>query len=138
MAASLSVQSPFLSNLRCDFETMQSRKELISDHGDPITLLNAFNEWLQVFKKNSIFIKLEKFIWFFLPKVKDSNQNSRNWCKRKGLEEQRFYEISKLKKQFYEILKVVLALKSRIKMGFFLFITVNATICGLFSPRMHI
>jgi hypothetical protein len=49
MAASLSVQSPFLSNLRCDFETMQSRKELISDHGDPITLLNAFNEWLQVF-----------------------------------------------------------------------------------------
>jgi hypothetical protein len=28
---------------------LQSRKELISDHGDPITLLNAFNEWLQVF-----------------------------------------------------------------------------------------
>jgi hypothetical protein len=48
MAASLSVQSPFLSNLRCDFDTMQSRKELISNHGDPITLLNAFNEWLQV------------------------------------------------------------------------------------------
>ncbi len=33
MAAALSVQSPFTSNLRCDYETMNSRKELISDHG---------------------------------------------------------------------------------------------------------
>lgn len=48
MAAALSVQSPFVSNLRCDYETMQVRKELISDHGDPLTLLNAFNEWIQV------------------------------------------------------------------------------------------
>jgi HrpA-like RNA helicase len=48
LAAALSVQSPLLSNLRCDFETMQSRKEFISDQGDPITLLNAYNEWIQV------------------------------------------------------------------------------------------
>lgn len=52
MAAALSVQSPFLSNTRCDFETMQSRKELISDHGDPLTLLNAYNEWVQVKNAN--------------------------------------------------------------------------------------
>jgi HrpA-like RNA helicase len=85
MAAALSVQSPFVSNLRCDYETMQSRKELISDHGDPLTLLNAYNEWIQ---------------------VKTSSGNSFKWCKRRGLEEQRFYEISKLKKQFCELLQV--------------------------------
>lgn len=48
MAAALSVQSPFVSNLKCDYETMQLRKQFISDHGDPLTLLNAFNEWIQV------------------------------------------------------------------------------------------
>jgi HrpA-like RNA helicase len=85
MAAALSVQSPFVSNLRCDYETMQSRKELISDHGDPLTLLNAYNEWIQ---------------------IKTSSGNSFKWCKRRGLEEQRFYEISKLKKQFCELLQV--------------------------------
>lgn len=85
MAAALSVQSAFVSNLKCDFETMQARKQFINDHGDPLTLLNAYNEWIQ---------------------VKTSHVNSFKWCKRRGLEEQRFYEISKLKKQFYELLQV--------------------------------
>lgn len=84
MAAALSVQSPFLSNLKCDFETMQSRKDLISDHGDPLTLLNAFNEWIQ---------------------IKTTHGNSSKWSKRRGLEEQRLYEISKLKRQFDDLLK---------------------------------
>lgn len=48
MAAALSVQSPFVSNLKCDYETMQTRKQLINEHGDPLTLLNAYNEWIQV------------------------------------------------------------------------------------------
>lgn len=50
MAAALSVQSPFVSNLKCDYETMQTRKQLINEHGDPLTLLNAYNEWIQVNK----------------------------------------------------------------------------------------
>lgn len=79
MAAALSVQSPFLSNLRCDAETMNARKELVSDHGDPLTLLNAFNEWIQL--------------------------KSGKWARRRGLEEQRFYEISELKRQFDDLLK---------------------------------
>ena len=28
------------------------------------------------------------------------------WCKRRGLEQQRFYEITKLREQFQEILRV--------------------------------
>lgn len=85
MAAALSVQSPFLSNLKCNMETMQSRKDLISDHGDPLSLLNAYNEWIQV--------------------KTGHHTNSGRWCKTRGLEEQRFYEISKLKRQFDDLLK---------------------------------
>lgn len=63
MAAALSVQSPFVSNLKCDYETMQTRKQFINDHGDPLTLLNAFNEWIQVFNSTiELIIFTFKFI----------------------------------------------------------------------------
>ena len=62
-----------------------ARKPLESDHGDPFTLLNAFDEWIQ---------------------VKAEGRGTRKWCRRRGLEEQRFYEMSKLKQQFKELLKV--------------------------------
>ena len=38
--------------------------------------------------------------------MKADGKSSRKWCRRRGLEEQRFYEMSKLKTQFKEILKV--------------------------------
>ena len=38
--------------------------------------------------------------------IKASNQeNSRKWCKKRGLEEQRFYEMTKLRAQFKELLE---------------------------------
>lgn len=70
-----------------------SRKKLESDHGDPITLLNAFREWLEV-KQQSIH------------ESRGSGCNSRKWCRRRGLEEQRFYEMIKLRTQFKELLQV--------------------------------
>merc|ERR1712112_558763 len=45
---------------------------------------NAFREWLKI-------------------KVQDRD-NSRRWCRKRGLEEQRFYEMIKLRKQFEELL----------------------------------
>ncbi|XP_033630988.1 probable ATP-dependent RNA helicase DHX34 isoform X1 [Asterias rubens] len=84
IAASLSVQSPFTSRAHRDSEAMTARRPLESDHGDPFTLLNAFDEWIQ---------------------VKGKGQPSRKWCKKRGLEEQRFYEMSKLKRQFEALLR---------------------------------
>lgn len=72
-----------------------SRKKLESDHGDPITLLNAFKEWLEVKQESS-------------REYRGSSNNSRKWCKRRGLEEQRFYEMTKLRTQFKELLQVSL------------------------------
>lgn len=69
------------------------RKDLESDHGDPITLLNIFREWLQVKQELS-------------SERGSSSYKSRKWCKRRGLEEQRFYEMTKLRSQFKDLLLV--------------------------------
>ncbi|XP_071946737.1 probable ATP-dependent RNA helicase DHX34 [Antedon mediterranea] len=84
IAASLSIQSPFTSKAHSNQDAMAARRPLESDHGDPFTLLNAYDEWVQ--------IKGER------------GNNSRKWCRRRGLEEQRFYEMSKLVKQFNNLL----------------------------------
>lgn len=83
IAAGLCVQSVFTSNAHRNYDAIQLRKSFDSDHGDPLTLLNAFDSWV---------------------KVKAEDGDSRKWCKRRGLEEQRFYEMTKLKQQFYELL----------------------------------
>jgi hypothetical protein len=85
MASALSIQSPFLSFLQCDPETITRRRPMMSNHGDPFTLLNLFDEWIY---------------------VKSDGQNTRTWCKRRGVEEQRLYDITKLRRQFQDILRV--------------------------------
>lgn len=62
-----------------------------SDHGDPITILNAYKEWLEL--KQARFDRRE------------NAQNTKQWCRRRGLEEQRFYEITKLRNQFEDLLR---------------------------------
>ena len=92
-----------------------ARKPLESDHGDPFTLINAFDEWIKVGEILSFFVVYKhvcKIIhcdsFFFNLQMKADGKSSRKWCRRRGLEEQRFYEMSKLKTQFKEILRVEL------------------------------
>ena len=93
LAAALSVQSPFTNNAYKDEDCIAARKDMDSNHGDPITLLNAYREWLEI-------------------KV-DDRENSKRWCKKRGLEEQRFYEMTKLREQFKELLKHSSLLKDK-------------------------
>jgi ATP-dependent RNA helicase DHX34 len=51
-------------------------------------LLNAFREWLEVKQENN-----------------GDPGHSKRWCKRRGLEEQRFYEMTKLRRQFKDLLR---------------------------------
>jgi len=83
--------------MRNSFENIAqaSRKKLESDHGDPITLLNAFKEWLEVKQEN-------------FQEHRSGSNSSRKWCRRRGLEEQRFYEMTKLRAQFKDLLQVSL------------------------------
>ncbi|CAK9825387.1 Probable ATP-dependent RNA helicase DHX34 [Anthophora retusa] len=99
LAAALSIQTPFTNRAYRDSECETSRKKLESDHGDPITLLNAFREWLEVKQQNS-------------QESRSSGSSSRKWCKRRGLEEQRFYEMTKLRAQFKDLLQDCSLLKS--------------------------
>ena len=65
--------------------SLARRQGLVSEEGDPFTLLNAYDEWI---------------------KVKGARgEDSRKWCRRHGLEEQRLYEITRLKDQFGNLLK---------------------------------
>lgn len=91
MAAALSVQSPFTNRAYRDHECEKARKDLESDHGDPITILNAYKEWLEL--KQARFNRHEHA------------ENTKQWCRRRGLEEQRFYEITKLRNQFEDLLR---------------------------------
>uniref|UniRef100_W5LKD5 DEAH (Asp-Glu-Ala-His) box polypeptide 34 n=1 Tax=Astyanax mexicanus TaxID=7994 RepID=W5LKD5_ASTMX len=85
IAAALSVQSPFLRSAQHNPDCSTARQPLNSDLGDPFTLLNTFNAWVQV--------KGER------------GGGSRKWCKRRGLEEQRLYEMANLRRQFKELLR---------------------------------
>jgi ATP-dependent RNA helicase DHX34 len=93
LAATLNVQSPFTNRAFRDAECEKLRADFESDHGDPITLLNLYREWLLVKKSQS-------------ERMRDREQeNSKRWCRVRGLEEQRFYEITKLKGQLESLLR---------------------------------
>ncbi|XP_065138856.1 probable ATP-dependent RNA helicase DHX34 [Paramisgurnus dabryanus] len=85
VAAALSVQSPFLRSAQHNPDCSTARQPLQSKQGDPFTLLNTFNAWVQV--------------------KKDRGSGSRKWCRRRGLEEQRLYEMVNLRRQFKELLR---------------------------------
>ncbi|XP_026515450.1 probable ATP-dependent RNA helicase DHX34 isoform X1 [Terrapene carolina triunguis] len=85
VAAALSVQSPFLRTTRTNPDCATARRPLESPHGDPLTLLNTFNEWVQVKSERA--------------------GGSRKWCRRRGLEEHRLYEAANLRRQFQELLR---------------------------------
>lgn len=85
IAAALSVQSPFTRSAQNNPEGMAARRPLESDLGDPFTLFNVFNTWVQVKSERS--------------------RNSRKWCRRRGIEEHRLYEMANLRRQFKELLE---------------------------------
>uniref|UniRef100_A0A3Q3F046 DEAH (Asp-Glu-Ala-His) box polypeptide 34 n=1 Tax=Kryptolebias marmoratus TaxID=37003 RepID=A0A3Q3F046_KRYMA len=83
VAAALSVQSPFLRSSQQNPDCATARQPLHSNQGDPFTLLNTFNAWVEVSEG----------------RVKRGG-GSRKWCRRRGLEEQRLYEMVNLRRQF--------------------------------------
>lgn len=48
VAAALSVQSPFLRSAQHNPDCSTTRQPLNSNQGDPFTLMNTFNAWVQV------------------------------------------------------------------------------------------
>lgn len=48
IAAALSVQSPFTRSAQNNLDCATARRPLESDQGDPFTLFNVFNAWVQV------------------------------------------------------------------------------------------
>ncbi|XP_017089101.2 probable ATP-dependent RNA helicase DHX34 isoform X1 [Drosophila bipectinata] len=84
LAAMLSVQNPLTTRAQTDHRCERERQPFESDQGDLFTILRCFREWLQ--------LKLRR-------------EETRKWCHRLGIEEQRFYEVTKLRNQFQRILE---------------------------------
>lgn len=58
VAAALSVQSPFLRSSQQNPDCATARQPLHSNLGDPFTLLNTFNAWVEVGRKRRCFAGL--------------------------------------------------------------------------------
>lgn len=84
LAACLSVQNPLTRHAFGNEDAVSRLKELESDIGDPMQLLYIFDSWIEI--KN------------------DKKYSTKKWCQRRGIEEQRMYEIANLRKQFKSIL----------------------------------
>jgi HrpA-like RNA helicase len=84
VAAGLSVQSPFTQRSFREFDCIQKRQNLISDMGDPFTLVKVYKEWLEMRRRND---------------------DTKPWVRKMGIEETRLYEIIKLRRQFKQILE---------------------------------
>ncbi|CBN79814.1 conserved unknown protein [Ectocarpus siliculosus] len=84
LAAALSTQTPFDARAAAAASGANPVAEFASSHGDPFTVMNAYDEWIRVKAARK--------------------ESSRRWCKRHGLQEQRLYEITKLRRQFEDLL----------------------------------
>jgi len=81
----LSIQSPFIRVNESKTDIIKNKHKFDSVEGDTFTLLNLYSEWLNVKAKRK--------------------ESSKMWCRRHGVEEQRLYEMVKLKNQFQDILE---------------------------------
>ncbi|KAJ0175217.1 hypothetical protein K1T71_009358 [Dendrolimus kikuchii] len=84
LTAALGIRSIYTTRAHRDFECENARKPEESDHGDPITLLSLYCAWLT---------------------VKAEERGGKAWCKRRGIEEQRLYELTKLAAQLRSLLQ---------------------------------
>nr|CAI5846287.1 unnamed protein product [Callosobruchus analis] len=94
LASLLSVQSPLTQNAYRNCEAQDLRKQLESNHGDPISLLNYFKEWLLIKQSSRPVQNHSRY----------KSENSKTWARKRCLEEQRFYETTKLLEQFRDVL----------------------------------
>lgn len=84
LTAALGIRSIFTTRAHRDFDCENARKPDESDHGDPLTLLSLYCAWLR---------------------VKAEERGGRSWCKKRGIEEQRLYELTKLAAQLRGLLQ---------------------------------
>uniref|UniRef100_A0AC35U4Y5 ATP-dependent RNA helicase DHX34 n=1 Tax=Rhabditophanes sp. KR3021 TaxID=114890 RepID=A0AC35U4Y5_9BILA len=84
LAAGLEMKTLFVQASFNNLDTIDNRKYLLSRLGDTITLIKVYGEWLN-----------EKYY----------EQDTTRWCKKLGIEQQRLYEVVKLRNQLKEILR---------------------------------
>ncbi|XP_050349879.1 probable ATP-dependent RNA helicase DHX34 [Nymphalis io] len=85
LSAALGLRSVYTTRAHRDFDCENARRADESDHGDPVSLLSLYSAWLR-------------------EKARGGG-GGRAWCRRRGLEEQRLYELTKLAAQLNNLLQ---------------------------------
>jgi hypothetical protein len=110
IGAALSVQSPLTkrreglsaSRPQTGSETAAvdtARDGFMSQHGDPFTLLNCFDDWIAAKQHGAGGGGGRR------RRGPPGGQESHRWCKRHGLQQNRLYEMAKLKQQFDDLME---------------------------------
>ncbi|MFH4980195.1 hypothetical protein AB6A40_006904 [Gnathostoma spinigerum] len=84
VAAGLSVSSPFTNRSYREPDQLERRKSLMSDIGDAFALVNVFRDFVH---------------------EQADRGDLRRWARERGIDVQRLYEISQLRRQFTELLE---------------------------------
>lgn len=103
IAAALSVQSPLqrqregisaaADRAAGDTDVARRRDSFLSPHGEPFTLLNCFDDWMHAKKQKG------------KQGGRGGGRATHAWCRRHGVQENRLYEMSKLRQQFDDMLR---------------------------------
>ncbi|KAF3693268.1 putative ATP-dependent RNA helicase DHX34 [Channa argus] len=89
VAAALSVQSPFLRSSQHNPDCATARQPLHSNQGDPFTLLNTFNAWVEVskhVKSCDMFDTVSMYVFIYLS---STGEGTERWRLKEVVQEER-------------------------------------------------
>uniref|UniRef100_A0A0V0J9T0 Putative ATP-dependent RNA helicase DHX34 n=2 Tax=Schistocephalus solidus TaxID=70667 RepID=A0A0V0J9T0_SCHSO len=108
LAAGLAVQNPVAAARSGEARLRQADalKPYDSDHGTPFMIAELFDEWVQIKSNSAARAGLVRRHTAGGDGCENSRStHSERWCRRLGLEEQRLYEVVRLRTQFLELLR---------------------------------
>nr|CDS28647.1 ATP dependent RNA helicase DHX34 [Hymenolepis microstoma] len=83
----------------------EALKPYENDNGTPFMIADLFDEWLQIKSRSAARAGLLRRDDAVLEDVERNNPSAQRWARRLGLEEQRLYEMVRLRAQFLQLLR---------------------------------
>ncbi|KAM7541510.1 hypothetical protein Aperf_G00000039513 [Anoplocephala perfoliata] len=107
LATGMAVTSPIGAARSGEARLRQSEalKPFENDHGTPFMIADLFDEWLQIKSRSAARAGLLRRDDADVDDDERSNASAQRWARRLGLEEQRLYEMVRLRAQFRQLLR---------------------------------
>ncbi|VDM22565.1 unnamed protein product, partial [Hydatigera taeniaeformis] len=107
LATGMAVQSPVGAARSGESRLRQAEalRPFENDHGTPFMIADLFDEWLQIKSRSAARVGLLRRDNLEETVEDQQNTSAQRWARRLGLEEQRLYEMVRLRGQFLQLLK---------------------------------